>query len=126
MNDIQVRSIEEIEPYDGPHAIPGIRFRPARQALGVTSWGMNVLELDPHCEGYPEHDHHRDGHEEVYVVLSGEVTLRAADAEVTLSAGDLVRVGPQTRRKFVTTQKAATLLALGGTPGKAYAPSMGG
>ena len=126
MNDIQVRSIEEIEPYAGPHAIPGIRFRPAREALGVSAWGMSVLELDPNCSGYPEHDHHSDGHEEVYVVLRGRVTLQAADAQTALSAGDLVRVGPATRRKFVTADEGAVLLALGGTPGQPYTPSMGG
>lgn len=125
-NDIQVKAIEDIEPYSGPHAIEGIRFRPAREALGVSSWGMNILELDPGCNDYPEHDHASDGHEEVYVVLRGAVVLRAADTESTLTAGDLVRVGPKTRRKFVTTDAGATLLAIGGTPGVAYKPSMGG
>jgi len=126
MTDIIVKSIEEIEAYAGEHAIPGIAFRPAREALGVSAWGMNVLELDPACEGYPEHDHQGDGHEEVYVVLRGSVQLRAGDVQTTLRQGDLVRVGPKTRRKFVTTDEGATLLAIGGTPGQAYKPSMGG
>lgn len=126
MTDIIVKSIEEIEPYAGEHAIPGIQFRPAREALGVSAWGMNVLELEPGCEGYPEHDHHSDGHEEVYVVLRGSVELVAGDMRTTLNQGDLVRVGPKTRRKLVTAERGATVLALGGTPGQAYKPSMGG
>ena len=126
MTDIIVKSIEEIEPYAGEHAIPGIRFRPAREALGVSAWGMNVLELDPGCEGYPEHDHRSDGHEEVYVVLRGSVELVAGDVRTTLNQGDLARVGPKTRRKLVTAEHGATLLAIGGTPGQAYTPSMGG
>ena len=125
MSAITVKHIEEIEPYAGPNAIPGIRFRPARQALGVSSWGMNVIELDPHCSGYPEHDHASDGHEEVYVVLRGSIVLQAAGEERTLSQGDLVRVAPDLKRKFVTRDEGATLLALGGTPGKPYAASMG-
>ena len=52
-------------PYDGPHAIPGIRFRAIASALGITAWGMNVLELDPACERYPQHDHEKDGQERV-------------------------------------------------------------
>jgi quercetin dioxygenase-like cupin family protein len=126
MNDITVTSIDRIDAYAGEHAIPGIRFRPAREALGVSSWGMSVIELDPGCDRYPEHDHHGDGHEEVYVVLSGSVELHAGDETRTLVAGDLVRVGATTRRKLVTRESGATVLALGGTPGKAYAPSMGG
>ncbi|MEX1369433.1 MAG: cupin domain-containing protein [Nannocystaceae bacterium] len=126
MDGITVKTIEQIEAYDGPHAIPGIRFRPARQALGVSSWGMNVLELDPHCSGHPEHDHASDGHEEVYVVLRGSVVLRVGDEEQVLSQGDFVRVAPQLRRQLVTRDEGATLLALGGTPGQAYVASMGG
>ena len=125
MDTITVKGIEEIKAYEGPHAIPGIRFRPAREALGVSSWGMNILELDPHCSGYPEHDHASDGHEEVYVVVRGSVVLLAAGTERTLSQGDLVRVAPELRRKVVTRDEGATLLAVGGTPGKAYSPSMG-
>ena len=87
---------------------------------------MNVLELDPHCSGYPDHDHASDGHEEVYVVLRGSIVLQAAGEERELSQGDFVRVAPDVKRKFVTRDEGATLLALGGTPGKAYAASMGG
>jgi hypothetical protein len=77
------------------------------------------------CSGYPEHDHGDDGHEEVYVVLRGSVVLRTDSGEHTLSQGDFVRVAPETKRKFVTRSQDATLLALGGTPGQPYAPSMG-
>ena len=126
MADITVKTIQDIEAYAGPHAIPGIRFRPAREALGVEAWGMNLLELDPHCSGYPEHDHAKDGQEEVYVVLRGAITLQAEGREHVLGQGDLVRVSPTVRRKFVTGDEGATLLALGGTPGRAYTPSMGG
>jgi quercetin dioxygenase-like cupin family protein len=125
MDGITVRSISEIAAYTGPNAIAGIRFRPARQALGVTAWGMSVMELDPHCTGYPEHDHENEGHEEVYLVLRGSVVLRSGGAERTLHEGDFVRVSPETTRKFVTRDTGATLLALGGTPGAPYSPAMG-
>lgn len=124
-DDITVKKIEEIEPYSGKNAIPGIRFRPARNALGVTSWGMNVIELDPDCSGYPEHDHASEGHEEVYLVLSGSILLRTGGRELELSEGQFVRVPPGMKRKFVTRNSGATLLALGGTPGKPYSVSRG-
>jgi quercetin dioxygenase-like cupin family protein len=123
MEDITVKSIADIAPYAGEHAIPGIRFRSVRPALGVTAWGMNVLELDPHCSGYPEHDHTGDGQEEVYVVLRGVVILTWAGGERTLAQGEMARVPPSVRRKLVTRDEGATVLALGATPGKAYTPS---
>ena len=125
MDPITVKKLGEIEPYAGPNAIPGIRFRPARQALGVSSWGMNVIELDPGCTGYPEHDHESEGHEEVYLVLRGSIVLQTDGSERVLSQNDFVRVAPETKRKFVTRSEGAALLALGGTPGKPYAPAMG-
>lgn len=121
MDDVTVRSIEEIDVYSGPHAIPGIRFRPARAALGVSAWGMNVLEMDPGCDGYPEHDHEQDGQEEVYLVLRGSVVLQVGGEERKLSAGDFARVGPGAKRKLVTRDDGVVLLALGGKPGEAYA-----
>lgn len=125
MDAITVKNVEEIAPYSGPHAIPGIRFRAAAHALGVSSWGMNVLELDPRCEGHPEHNHASDGHEEVYFVLRGAVVLRAGDEERTLRQGDFAHVPGALDRKLVTMGEGATILALGGTPGQPYAPSMG-
>jgi mannose-6-phosphate isomerase-like protein (cupin superfamily) len=122
MIDVQVKRIEDIEFYQGPKAIPGIRFHPAARALGVTAWGMNVLEIDAGCAGYPEHDHARDGQEEVYVVLRGGATLVAGDERVELAPGTLVRVGPGQRRKFLPGSDGVTLLAIGATPGKAYEP----
>lgn len=126
MRGITIANVSTLAAYEGPHAIPGIRFRAAREPLGVSSWGMNVLELDAGCELCPEHDHTSDGQEEVYVVLSGAVVLRASGEERTLVAGDMARVAPDVRRKLVTRGSPATVLALGGNPGKPYSPSMGG
>lgn len=123
-SSVHVVAIDAIEPYTGPHAIPGIRFRAARDALGVAAWGMNVLDLDPGCTGHPEHDHAGDGQEEVYVVLSGAVSLITADRTYDLRAGDMCRVAPTVRRKLVTGDTSARVLALGGTPGAAFSPTL--
>lgn len=126
MDGITVLKVEQIPAYEGPHAIDGIRFRSARDALGVSAWGMNVLELDPGCTGYPTHDHVADGQEEVYVVLSGEAVLCVGDEERVVTAGELLHVPPHVRRGFVTRDKGVVLLAIGGTPGKAYSPGIAG
>jgi uncharacterized cupin superfamily protein len=122
VSEVTVKRVEEIDFYTGPGAIPGIRFHRAAKALGVTAWGMNVIELEPNASGYPEHDHVKDGQEEVYVVLRGAATLRADGREWALDPGTLARVGPSQRRKIEAGPQGVVLLAIGATPGKAYEP----
>jgi mannose-6-phosphate isomerase-like protein (cupin superfamily) len=90
--------------------------------MGVSAWGMNVIELDAGCEGYPEHDHSHDGQEEVYVVLEGSAVLVTGGDEHPAGVGDMVRVPAEVTRKWVTRDQPVRLLALGATPGQAYAP----
>ncbi len=120
MSDVTVKRFDEVPHYTGEHAIPGIKFHTAGRALGVTAWGMNVLAIDAGCTGYPEHDHAKDGQEEVYVVLQGTGTLEAEGASTPLEPGTLARVGPDTKRKLLPGPDGLVVLALGGTPGKAY------
>jgi uncharacterized cupin superfamily protein len=122
MSDVLVKRIEELEYYQGAGAIPSIRFCQAAKTLGITAWGMNILDLGPGCADYPEHDHIKDGQEEVYVVLRGKGTLRADGEEWPIEAGQLIRVGPHQRRKFLAGPEGVTLLAIGATPGQAYKP----
>jgi quercetin dioxygenase-like cupin family protein len=83
---------------------------------------MNVLRLPAQWSDYPEHDHAKDGQEEVYLVLDGSARLQAGGETFTLEPGLLARVAPGQKRKIVPGPKGVTLLALGGIPGKAYAP----
>lgn len=122
MSDVTLIRIDDIEPYRGPGALEGIQFRSAAKPLGVTAWGMAVLTLAPGATTYYEHDHVRDGQEEVYLLLKGSATLRAGGREHHAEPGVLVRVGPGVVRKWIPGNEGATLLAIGGTPGKAYEP----
>ena len=120
MSDLKAKQIDEIPFFQGPNAIRGIRFHGAGRELGVTAWGMNVLEIEAGCAAYPEHDHVKDGQEEVYVVLKGSGTMDAGGEHVELAEGMLVRVGPSTRRKILPGPQGITVLAIGATPGQAY------
>lgn len=120
MAGITIRKLSDCDYYKGENAIPGIRFRSVGRDLGVTAWGMNVLEIEPGCTGYPEHDHAKDGQEEVYVILRGSASLVTSDGEHPLETGMLARVEPHTKRKFLPGKDGVTLLAIGGTPGQAY------
>lgn len=126
MNDVRIQKIAEIPAYEGEYAIPGIQFRYAAKALGVTAWGMNVLEIGPHNEGCPEHDHIGDGQEEVYVILrGGGVILIDGKDRMPIEEGMLVRVGPSTKRKLLPDARGMHVLAIGGTPGQAFKSMLG-
>ena len=115
MAEITVKRFDELDGHQG-------QFLFAGKGLGVKSWGMNLLELPANWDGYPDHDHAKDGQEEVYVVLAGAADLRADGRSWTLTPGMLARVGPAEKRKIVPGNDGVTLLALGGTPGKAFQP----
>jgi uncharacterized cupin superfamily protein len=114
MADVTVKRLDEFE------AIYGGGMRRVRAGLGVTSFGMQVIELPPNTDVYPEHDHMHDEQEEVYTVLTGRVTLRVGGEEHSLEPGVFVRVGAYERRKFVTGEEGVRILALGATPGRSY------
>lgn len=116
MADVTVKRLDEFE------AVFGGGMRRVRAGLGVTSFGIQVIELPPGFEHYPEHDHTHDEQEEVYTVLKGTVTLHAGGEEHVLEPGDFARVGPGEKRKLVTAESGARILALGGKPGSVYEP----
>ena len=116
MADVTVKRVEDFE------AIFGGGFRRVRAGLGVTSFGIAVMDLPPNFERYPEHDQTHDGQEEVYTPLSGRVTLKLGDEEHELEPGVWARVGPGEKRKLVTGDQPAQVLAMGATPGKLYEP----
>jgi quercetin dioxygenase-like cupin family protein len=104
----------------------------ARASLGVTSFGLQVLKMPPGAEG-PEHTHRgmtgeraavaNDDQEEVYCGLDGKAYLLLGDdGEVELTEGVMVRCGPEQTRQLITRGDSATVLAIGGIPGKAYTP----
>jgi uncharacterized cupin superfamily protein len=91
----------------------GERFQPLRRELGVSSFGMNLIVLQPGERGRI-HAHERQ--EEVYLVLEGELTLLVDGAEEVLGPDRLVRIGPAVRRQLANAgRRRVVLLALGGS-----------
>jgi uncharacterized cupin superfamily protein len=114
MADVTVKRTEDFE------AIFGGGFRRVRAGLGITSFGIAVMDLPPNFKVYPEHDQSHDAQEEVYTVLSGRATLVVGGEEHELEPGVWARVGPDEKRKLVTGDEGARVLAVGGTPGQVY------
>ncbi|HLM30442.1 MAG TPA: hypothetical protein VK326_02125 [Solirubrobacterales bacterium] len=119
MPDVTVKRVEDFE------AIFGGGFRRVRAGLGVTSFGLSVMDLPARFRDYPVHDQAHDQQEEVYTVLSGCATLRVGVGDVEeheLEPGVWVRVAANEKRQIVTDEQPARVLAVGGTPGRVYQP----
>jgi len=111
-----------IDDFEATH---GGVFKRARASLGVTAFGMNILDLPPSSDTmYPEHTHRFDEQEEVYLALDGSADLVLPDRAVPLDPGGmLVRVSPDTRRGIRTGPDGARLLVVSGRPGVSYVPA---
>ena len=116
MADLTVKRLDEFD------AVFGGGMRRVRAGLGVTSFGIQVIELPPNFTHYPQHDHTHDEQEEVYTALSGSATLQAGDQEHEIEPGVFARVGPGEKRKLVTGDEGVRIIAIGAVPGKPYEP----
>lgn len=113
--------IEEIEPIE----VAGVSWRPLRRTLGVEAFGINAYTAAAPGDHVVERHTEADlGHEEVYVVLSGRATFVLGEETLDAPAGTVVFVrDPSVQREATAEQAGTTVLAIGGKPGQAYAPS---
>ena len=114
MSGYSIKRIDEME------SVARGTFRKARAELGVTSFGIQVIDFPPNADRYPEHDHAHDGQEEVYLALSGTGEIEVDGERVALDTESIVRVDPGAKRKVYAGPDGMRLLALGGTPGSPY------
>jgi mannose-6-phosphate isomerase-like protein (cupin superfamily) len=114
MSDYTAKRIEDMQ------AGFGGGFVKARAELGVTAFGMQLIQLPPGFENYPEHDHAETGQEEVYVTLSGSGWMDIEGDRVEMEPQTLIRVGAATKRKVLPGPDGLRMLAIGGCPGEAY------
>ena len=116
MADVTVKRLEDFE------AIFHGGFYRVRAGLGVSSFGLAVMEFPPNFGDYPEHDQAHDHQEEVYTALSGRATIRAGGEEHTLEPGVWVRVGParSARSSPATSRRGCSRSAA--RPGAPYNP----
>jgi tetratricopeptide (TPR) repeat protein len=125
-----VAKLDELEP--APILAPGAtddgrqRFD-IRRRFGITSFGTNAYRAPSEVDVIREHDEvgplGAAGQEELYIVLNGAATFEIDGDAVEATAGSLVLVQPTAKRKATAKDDGTTILAIGGTPGKAYEPA---
>lgn len=117
MADYTVKKIDDMQgAYGGA-------FKRARAELGVSSFGMAIIDMPPNYADYPEHDHSGDGQEEVFMTLSGGGELDIEGERHPLDADHAIRVAPGTKRKVLPGPQGIRVLVLGAAPGKLYEPA---
>jgi uncharacterized cupin superfamily protein len=91
----------------------GERFQRLRAQLGVSTFGINLIVLQP---GQAGRIHRHERQEEVYLVLEGELSLMLEGEEHRVPTGGVVRVAPEVRRQLVNRRsRRLALIALGGS-----------
>jgi len=113
-----VAHLDEIEDFSDA----GLSYRPIRHhlcitAFGVTAWTARAAGdrvITEHDEDDPTAD------QELFLVLRGDAVFEVDGDRVDASAGTLVFVPPRIKRIASATQGGTTIVAVKGTPGKAY------
>jgi mannose-6-phosphate isomerase-like protein (cupin superfamily) len=114
MSGHAVKKIDEME------AVYGGAFKRARAELGVESFGLQVIDLPPSYEHYPEHDHAEDGQEEVFTALRGSGEIEIEGERFPLDSEHIARVASGVKRKVWPGADGVRLLIIGGVPGGTY------
>jgi uncharacterized cupin superfamily protein len=117
MSDYSVKRIDEME------AVFWGSFKRARAELGLSSFGVQVMDLPPNAKGYPEHDHADDGQEELYVALRGSGEIDIAGERHRIDPDTMVSVQSGTKRCVYPGDEGLRMVVVGGVPGKVYEPS---
>jgi uncharacterized cupin superfamily protein len=114
MSDYAVKKIDEME------AVYLGAFKRVRAELGVESFGMAIIDLPANFENYPEHDHAKDGQEEVFIALRGDAEIEIDGERFPLDADHVARVASGTKRKLWPGADGLRVLVVGGVPGGTY------
>jgi len=120
MSRYTVAHLDEIDERDDGRC----PYRPVRHHLGITAFGVNTWTaraagdriINEHNESEP------DANEELYLVMTGRARFELDGDQVDAPAGTFVFARPGVKRTAFAEEAGTTVVALGGTPGKAYAP----
>ena len=94
----------------------------ARRSLGLSSFGMNLVEIPP-GERIPEHDETDRDQEEVFIFLDGSPSLVVDGREIETPAGTFARLDPHLKRTVVNHgEEPASVLIVSAPRSSGYEP----
>ena len=98
-------------------------WRPVRHHLGITSFGINAFtgrEVGDRLINEHDESQEHDLQEELYLVQRGRARFELDGERLDAPAGTFVFARPNVRRTAFAEEPGTTIVAIGGTPGKAY------
>ena len=103
----------------------GMDYRPIRNAMGVSAFGINAYTADEGTviEPHDELGSGGGGHEELYFVATGHAKFEVAGEEIDAPRGTILFVQPEQHRSATAHAPDTTVLVVGGKPGAAGPPS---
>ena len=119
MTGYAVAHLDEITEFSDA----GCHYRPIRHHLGIAAFGVTAWTA--HAAGdrvineRDEDDPTAD--QELFLVLRGHAVFELDGDRVDAPAGTLVSASPGTKRTASATEDETIIIAVEGTPGKAYA-----
>jgi Cupin domain len=118
----QVVHIDELDsfPIAGQD---GLTWRPIRRHFDIRAFGVNAYTAEEAGQRVVEEHREQDGHEELYVVVSGRATFTVDGQEHDARAGTLVHCPPGTLRSAFAAEPGTTVLGIGAKPGEMFQPS---
>jgi uncharacterized cupin superfamily protein len=103
---------------------PSLDWRPVRDHLGITAFGVNAfIGAQPGDRVVELHDERDLGHEELYVVIRGAARFVIDGDEHAVPAGSVVLVSAQSTREAFATERDTAVLAVGAAPGTPFSVS---
>ncbi len=118
----RVMSIGELKsfPIEGQG---GLTWRPVRREFDIQAFGVNAYTAEDAGQRVVEEHREEDGHEELYVVVSGRATFIVDGEEHDAPPGTLVHCPPGTLRGAIAAEPNTTVLGIGAKPGEVFKPS---
>lgn len=108
MGDFTIKHDDELERDYGKWVL-------VRRSLGVSTFGINTVELPP-GDSIPEHDETGRDHEELFFVVDGTPTLVVDGADHPLREGSFARLDPQPKRTVRNDGKSVARVLIVSAP----------
>ena len=111
-----LEDIRELQP------VEGCPIRPVRHHFGITSFGVNAWTAKAAGDRLINEHEEDPGSEELYVVIRGRATFELDGERREAGEGTFVFAAPDVKRTAFAEEAGTTVVAVGGTAGKAYEP----
>lgn len=118
-DDYMAKELEQTNPFRSKE---GLAFYPLGKALGVSAFGLAVVDIDylGGATNYPLHSHEEDGQTEVFVVARGGGSASIDGEDVQIREGEMLAIEPAAKRGFTAGDDGLRLIVIGATAGEPF------